>query len=527
MLTASCGKRLPDYDHVSDAGVVVEGGTFVEADTSEASKLDPVLYGDATSDHVCDLIFNALVRADRRRVKYEGDLATSWEYRDGGRTLVFRLRSGVKWHDGQPFTSKDVSFTWRLLMAPKTASSRKSDFDLVDSVDTPDDLTVIVRYKKPFAPALGAWMLGIVPEHLLKDEKDINTSSFNRHPVGTGPYKFVRWEDKQYIELAANPNYWEGKPNIARWVQRFVPDQSTQLLELRSGGVDMALLTPEQYAHQTDDDGFKKAAIKNRFPGTRTYSYMGFNLQRALFKDKRVRWAISHAVDRQALIDGVLLGFGKPVSGPYVPVMECYDPGVQPVPYDLAKAAKLLDEAGWKPGPKGLREKGGQPFKFRIVVSQGSDVGQKVVLILQQQLAKVGIRAEIESYEWSTFLSNYVNKRNFDAVVMGWQFDLDPDQYAIWHSSQTGEEQFNFISYNNPEVDRLMEEGRTTMDWQKRVAIYRRFHRIIAADQPYCFLFAGDSLQARSRKLQGVKPWDVGLYRFWYRDWYVPKSLQR
>ncbi len=525
-LLGACQRHKYDFDHIVDKDTIAEGGTLVMAENADASKLNPVVIGDATSRDVCDLIFNGLVRPDRRRVDYEGDLASSWEFKDQGKTVVFHLRKGIRWHDGVAFTSKDVEFTWRLIMDPKTATAAKSDFDMVQSIDTPDDLTVRVHYKKPYAPALNAWIIGIVPKHLLEHEKDINKASFNRNPIGTGPYKFMKWQDKQFIQLEANPDYYEGKPHIQRYVMKIIPDESTTLMELKAGSVDLAGLSPDQYSRQTDGADFKRVAAKYHFPGMRNYAYMGFNLKHKPFDDPKIRWALSYAVDRKALIDGVLLGYGKPISGPYVPVMKSYNPEVTPVPCDLTRSAQLLDQAGWKMGPAGVRQKDGKDLAFRLLIPQG-DFGKRIVLILQQQFAKVGVKANIETYEWSLFLSNYVNKRDFDALTMMWQFDLDPDQYAIWHSSQTGPEEQNFIGYNNPEVDRLMEQGRTTIDPKKRIALYRRFHAIIAKDQPYLFLFAPDSLSGVSRKFQGMTFTDVGYRRFWYKDWYIPASLQK
>jgi peptide/nickel transport system substrate-binding protein len=386
---------------------------------------------------------------------------------------------------------------------------------------------VVVRYKQPYAPALESWGQGIIPKHLLENVADINTAAFNRSPVGTGPYKFVRWKDKQFIELAANADYYEGKPHIARYVFKFIPEQSTQFLELKAGSIDTMSLTPDQFLKQAEDADFKRVARKDRITGYKRYSYLGFNLKREIFQDLRVRRALSHAIDRQALIDGVLLGFGKPCSGPYVPVMPAYNPEVTPVPLDLTKSAALLDEAGWKAGKDGTRMKGGKPLAFRLLVSQGSETGKKIVLILQQQFAKLGVKAELESYEWSTFINDHVNTRNFDAVVMAWNLSLDPDQYSIWHSSQTKPSEFNFVSYSNPEVDRILEKGRVSFDPAARTALYRRMHKLIAADQPYCFLFAQDSLSALSLKVQGVKMTPTGYGWGWYRDWYIPASLAR
>lgn len=525
LLATACGKRAPDYRGLKDAAVPVAGGMRVDASGGEASKLNPYLAGDSTSSDVCDLVFNGLVRYSPALV-LEGDLAESWTVQDGGKTIIFHLRHGVQWHDGVPFSSADVKFTVESILDPKVASPRKSGFDLLSRIETPDDWTVIARYKRPFVPALQAWGIGIAPKHLLAG-KDVNEDPFNRAPVGTGPYKFVKWVDKQYIELAANPDYFEGPVRIAKLLLRFIPDPSTQLLELKTGGIDGMTLQPDQYAHQIGGDAFDRLAKSYRYAGLAQYSYLGFNQARRPFDDKRVRWALSYAINRDELIRGVMEGLARPCSGPYSPLMPAYDPSVQPVPYDLTKAASLLDEAGWKLGADGIRAKAGKRFAFKMITNKGNAPREKTVLILQQQFAKLGVKVEVQVIEWSTFLSNYVDKKDFDAVVMGWQLSLDPDQYSIWHSSQTADGQFNFISYKNPVVDRLLEQGRTEFDPRKRMAIYRAFHRQLAEDQALCFLFAPDSLSALSRKFQGLMETETGYGWYWATRWYIPKSAQR
>lgn len=524
-LLAGCGRRVPDYSRIPDADVPVEGGTRVDASAGEASKLNPYLAGDSVSSGIVDLVFNGLVRYGPD-LKLEGDLAESWQVRDGGRTIVFRLRPGVKWHDGAPFSSADVKFTVESILDPKVASPRKSGFELLERLETPDPLTVVARYKRPFAPALQAWGIGIAPRHLLEG-KDVNEDPFNRNPVGTGPYRFVKWVDKQYIELAANPHYHEGPVRIRRVLLRHIPEAATQLLELRTGGIDSMSLQPEQYAKQTGGAAFDRVARRFRYPGLSQYTYLGFNHGRRPFGDPKVRWALSHAIDRDELIQGVAEGLAQPCSGPYSPLMPAYDPSVKPVAYDLAKAAALLDEAGWRPGPDGVRVKDGKRFEFKLLTNKGNVAREKTVLILQQQFAKIGVKAEVQVIEWSTFLSNYVDKRNFDAVVMGWQLALDPDQYSIWHSSQTGDGQFNFIGYRDPVVDGLLERGRTEFDPERRTAIYRAFHRRLHEQQALCFLYAPDSLSALSRKFQGLLETETGYGWYWPTRWWIPASVQR
>lgn len=523
-LAGGCGRSLPDYRSIADAAQVADGGIRVEASAAEASTLNPILASDSASADLCGLVFNGLVRYNQK-LALEGDLARSWDVKDQGRTIVFHLRPGLLWQDGKPFTSADAKFTVDCVLDPKVASPLKSGFDLVQSMATPDPLTLVVRYKKPFTPALEAWSLGLLPMHLLLG-KDINTDPFNRHPVGTGPYRFKEWKDKQYVEFEANQSYYEGPVHIGRVLVKFVPESATQLLELKTAGIDGMTLQPDQYLHQTEGEAFDRLARKFRFPGLNEYSYLGFNLDRPPFNDVAVRRALSYAIDRRELIAGTMLGLAKPCSGPYSPLMQAYDPQVQPMPYDLTQAARLLDGDGWKLGADGIRSKGGKPLAFTILTNKGNDPREKGVLILQQQFAKLGVRAQVQVIEWSSFLSNYIDKRDFDAVLMGWQLSLDPDQYSVWHSSQTGPGELNFIGFKDAETDRLLEQGRMTFDRAKRIALYRAFHRRLAQLQPVAFLYAPDSISALSLKFQGLLQTDAGYDWYAPTRWYIPKSVQ-
>jgi peptide/nickel transport system substrate-binding protein len=522
---AACGHKLPDYRNISDAAVVADGGVLVSATAGEASKLNPYLFSDSASADISSMIFNSLLRYSPK-LELEGELAQSWTVKDGGKTIIFKLKPGVKWQDGVAFSSADVKFTIDSILDPKVASPRKSDYELIDKIETPDPLTVVVHYKKAFAPALATWGIGIAPKHLLEG-KDVNTDPFNRQPIGTGPYRLTVWKDKQYVELEANPDYFEGKVHIAKVRIRFIPEAATQFLELKTGGIDSMTLQPEQYLYQTDGDDFSKVNKKYRFDGLNTYSYLAFNQLRQPFNDKRVRQALSYAIDRQELIAGVMEGLAKPCSGPYSPLMPAYNHAVKPYPYDLTKSAQLLDSAGWKLGKDGIRAKGGKQFKFSLITNQGNEPRKKTALILQQQFQKLGVLADVQVIEWSSLQSNYIDKKNFDTVVMGWQLDLDPDQYSIWHSSQTKDGELNFISYKNPVVDKLLEQGREEFNPAKRLAIYRQFHAVIADDQPLAFLYAPDSLSALSGKVQGILETPTGMG--WYSNtrWYIPASVQQ
>src|SRR5581483_4378672 len=279
-------------------------------------------------------------------------------------------------------------------------------------------------------------------------------------PVGTGPYRFRELRAGEKIVLTANPDYFEkGRPHIARVVYRIIPSQATVFMELKARGVDVATLTALQYRRQTEYPAFRKAYRKFRYAAD-TYTYFGFNLKDPRFADRRVRQAFAHAINKQELIEGVRLGLAREATGPYKPGTWPYNPNVRTYPYDPARARQLLAEAGWKEkNAEGLLVKDGRPFTFTLLTNQGNDERKRVAEIIQAALREIGVGVEIRTIEWSSFLKEFIRKRRFEAIILGWGITPDPDQYELWHSSKTGPEQLNIVSYANPEVDALLERG--------------------------------------------------------------------
>lgn len=499
------------------------GDALVTASIGEPVTLVPIVAQDAPSHQVIGQIFNGLVKYDRD-MQLVGDLAEHWEFREGGLELIFFLRKGVRWHDGAPFTAEDVAFTYRKYIDPTVPSPYSSNYEAVESLEVLDPHTVRIRYKRPFAPALSTWAVSIVPKHLLEGE-DLMTTAFKSHPVGTGPFRFHRWIRGRRIELKANPDYFEGRPYLDGYVYRIIPDPATAFLELQTEGVDEMGLTPLQFARMTDTPHFRSAFRKFRYPSL-GYTYLGFNLRDPRFADPRVRRAVNLAIDKQELIDGVLLGLGQISTGPFPQRSWAYNPHVEPVPANLGAARLLLEEAGWRDTDgDGLLDRDGRPFEFEILYNQGNLSRKLTAQIIARRLSEIGIRVKTRVLEWATFLE-FINRRDFETVLLGWALSLEPDPYDIWHSSKTGPGEFNFIGYANPEVDELLEAGRAEMDPGARREIYRRLHRILYEDQPVCFLYVSDALPALHRRFEGVElsPF-IGLTDL--IRWFVPVPRQR
>jgi peptide/nickel transport system substrate-binding protein len=505
------------------------GDTFVEASIGDIGALIPSLATDAPSHEVGGLVYDQLIRADKN-ITWLPAMAESWQFTPDCLGLTFTLRRDVKWHDGQPFTSEDVVFTWQTLVNPKTPAPFKEKFLQVESVTAPDPYTVQVRYKQPFGRALESWDEYILPKHLLEGyvaDGKLRESPQNKRPIGTGPYRFKEWRSGEKVVLVANPDYYLGRPYLSRIVYRVIPSQATIFLELKARGVDYSSsLTAVQYMRQTEYPTFRRAYNKFRYPGN-SYTFLAFNLKDPRFADKRVRQAFAHAIDRKELMDGVAMGLAREATGPIRPTNWAYTDQVPRYPFDPAAAKRLLEQAGWadRDGDGIVEDRAGRPFAFTIRTNQGNDERKRIAEIVQQRLLHVGVKVEIQTIDWASFIKEFVKPRKFEAIVLGLGFGVDPDQYVLWHSSQTGPEQMNRTGYANPEIDALLEKGRASCRREDRVKTYHRIQEILAEDLPMLFLYVRDALPVVSSRVHGPDPGPAGM--LWnLHEWYVPKSLQ-
>jgi peptide/nickel transport system substrate-binding protein len=425
--------------------------------------------------------------------------------------IVFRLRRGVRFHDGRELTAKDVRFTYETIMNPRNLSPRVPDFEPIKAVETPDPYTVRVTYKELFQPGFESWSMGILPEHLLNREalaaearatgKDpatfsVRDAAFNRRPVGSGPFQFASWESDVSIRLVRNEGYWEGPPNFREYFVRILPDALTSELAFYAGTADGYGAQAHQVARLQDDPRFHVNSILGL-----GYSYIGYNLRRPLFQDVRVRTALGMAIDVDEIIRYVLYRQGQRTTGPYPQQTEYYDPDVKPMPYDPAGAERLLNEAGWRKNAQGILEKDGKPLAFTLITNAGNEERQAIMVIAQNAWRRLGVKVEILTLEWAVFIRERVNKLDFDAVVLGWAMGLDADIFQIFHSSQAGPQQLNFVGYANPRADELMVRIRREYDEARQTAMARELHRLIARDQPYTFLYVRQALSLLDGKI--------------------------
>lgn len=522
----SCGKKSIDSTDYNKPYPSQEGGTLIDATIGEPSGLISMIAGESASSAVTANIFNKLLKYDKN-LDLQGELAESWQVSADQKTITFKLKPNLKWADGQPLTSADVLWTWHAVIDDKTGSPYASDYQLVKKAETPDPLTFRITYEQPFAPAFESWAgLQILPKHLLEGQ-DLHTTAFARNPVGSSYYKLDSWTHGENLKLSRNLSSVLGQAKIDKLVTRIIPDNSAQFLELMADNIDSMALDPIKYSRiiPARPELQKKLALYKELGNS--YTYMGFNLKHKPFDDRRVRLAINYAIDKQEIIDGVYLGLGINIASPYKPGTRWSNPTLQPYPYDPAKARALLKEAGFVMSSQGILERDGKPFSFEIVTNQNKEREKSAVLI-QRRLKEVGIDVQIRAIEWASFISRFIKTGDFDVVVLGWGLGLDPDQYSIWHSSQQAPGQFNFIGYNNPVADKLLEQGRLELNPDKRMKIYHEFSKVLLEDSPIVYLSAGYGLSAIHKRVKGIDspapPAGIG----WNTEtWYIPEPLRR
>ena len=476
---------------------------------------------------------------ETKRAQYAKEILPSTEHNP---VMVFRLRPTVKFHDGHIVDANDVRFTYEAIMNPRNLSPRIADYEPVRRVEVIDPLTVRIVYKRLYSPALGTWAMGILPEHLLNDEalrdeamrvgKDpekfsMRQSSFNRHPIGCGPFVFRDWKSDQYIILDRFDDYWEGPPNYKRYIYRIIPDLLTQEMEFYAGTVDSYGVRPHQVQRLKNDpkyQGFSGLSFG--------YTYIGYNMRREPFNDRRVRRALSMVIDVEKILKYVLHGQGERITGPFVKQTDYYNHDLKPVPYDPEGALKLLEEVGWRRNREGWLEKDGKRFQFTLITNSGNDLRKAILTVAQDGWKQIGIDVRTDLLEWAVFIQERVDKADFDALILGWGMGIEPDLYQIWHSSQTNPYQLNFVGFRNSQADDLIIKIRQEYDHERQVAYCRQLHEIIAREQPYSFLYVGKWTAVLDKKIviretdsegnviyRKIEPTKTGSYTFYFNKW--------
>jgi peptide/nickel transport system substrate-binding protein len=384
----------------------------------------------------------------------------------------------------------------------------------------PDGLLDGFSYKDIIGPK------GKTDPKIKKFSEAFNKHSANRNPVGTGPFKFEKWDTGKELVLTRNDNYWGKKAYLDKVVLRFIPDATAGLTALKSGDVDLnPQLSPVQYMQQTSGPGFDEQLVKIKYSIPRT-AFIVWNNEKPLFKDKRVRQALTMLIDRQKIIDQLRFGMGTIATGPITNKSADYNPNIKPLPLDPKRAGELLDEAGWKDHDgDGIRDKDGVKFSFDFVGVTGGDLFTQLSAVLRDEFHKAGIEVNERLVDLNAFLPG-LSGHKFDSALLSATSDLSTDQYQVWHSSSAENGGSNWASFKNPESDRLLEQARLEFDDHKRSEIYWKWQQLIHDEQPWTFLFYNETPAAYSKRFQNVQ-WLPLRPGYDLTSWWVPKELQK
>lgn len=530
---------------------------------SDPEQLNPLTSNDAGASSILGYVFQGLLTRDPRTLELKPLLAESRPVISADkRTYTFKIRRDATFQDGHPLTGEDVLFSIKALKCSLVnAPFIRVYYASVVDAELVDDYTIRFITKEPYF--LNEDVLGGIdvlprhfydPENLLKDVTvrevsrgdsqlpdnvrrfaDNFNKNYNRNPMGSGPYKFQSWKTGQEVILVRDQTYWgKGMPGIDQpyldvYRYRVINNLDAALVRLKSGGLDTMGLQPLQHLRQTRSKRFQKNYRKLLYfsPG---FTYIGWNNAHPIFRDKRVRKAMTYLTNRKQMVKTILFGFGQVIDSPIYRFRPEYDESLVSIPYDPKKALGLLREAGWKDTDgDGVLDKvidgKSTPFRFEIKFNSGNTIRKSVVLTLQDELKKHGISVSVRQLDWTIFLDDVKNHK-FDAMVLGWAMSVrDPDSFQVWHSSQAENKGSNMISFKNARVDKILEDYRREFDPKIRIEMYREFQRILHDEQPYTFLFMGKRISAVHRRFRGVEVLPIGGLRS--LEWWVPRSSQK
>ena len=541
----------------------VNGDWLMQHDLSDPENLNPVTSNDAGASNILGYIFESLMTRDPHTLELRPLIAESQpDIAKDKLRYTFRIRQDVHFQDGKPLTGEDVLFSLKVIKNQMVnAPFQRVYYNSITNAELLDDYNIQFTAREPYF--LNDSVLGGIdvlprhyydPENLLKDTtiKQLNedpskygnqvkrfaenfNKNFNRNPMGSGPYKFEAWKTGEEVAIIRDPNYW-GKEKkgidqvyLDKIKFRIINNMDAALVALKSENLDLMGLQPLQYTRQTDSDKFN-ANFKKVLYFSPSYTYVGWNNDHPIFKDRKVRTAMTYLINRKQIIETILFGLGQIVDGPIYRFRPEYDTTLFSHPYDPDKALALLKEAGWQDTDgDGILDKviDGKKtdFRFEIKFNSGNDVRKGVALTIQDELKKHGIECNVRELDWTIFLDDVKNHK-YDAIILGWQMSVNPpDDFQIWHSSQADNKGSNHISYKNKEVDSILEEYRREFNEQKRIQLYHRFQQILNEDQPYTFLYMPKSAVAYHNRFKGVEVLPIGGLR--PRDWWTPIPLQK
>lgn len=488
-------------------------------ESSPKGLFNPLLSNTTYDNNVNNLVYSPLILLDENN-DYQPGLAEKYDFSDDNLTLTFNLRKDVKWQDGEDFTADDVAFTFSSMADPKYTGPRFNEIskivgaqdyhdgkaDSISGIKVIDKYTITFTYSKVYAPALSNFsQRGIIPKHVWSKvgiaDWDKQSDLLNK-PIGTGPFKFTDFKPDQYVELAKNDTYFGGAPKIDKFIFK-VTNTETELSELAKGDLDVVELSS---AKEEDLKTLKDAGIKIEEKPSANYQFMTMNSNREFFKDKKVRQAITYAINRKGMVDSLLGEHGQVTNTPISLAGWAYpESGLNSYDYSVDKAKELLKEAGWNEN-NGTLEKDGKKFEVDLMVPTGNKVREQSAPIIQQNLKDVGITVNISTMDVASAMAKTKGQGDYDMGVLGFTLEVDPgDADRYWASNIANGSQFNFSNFINSQSDELIDKAASTIDRNERKEIYAKWGQLLNDEVPYVFLYSQNALRAHNPKLEGYK----------------------
>ncbi len=498
-----------------------EGGQLILGINQEAKGLHPYKTEDLYSAQYEDFQYTGMLTRDSD-LKFLGNLADNWKISDDQLTITVNLKKDLKWSDGEPLTADDIQWTFDQFMEPKHAYSSRNLFVKIDSLKAASATQIIVKLKEVYAPILDRLSFRVLPKHIWSKLNWDDNPEANKPTVGSGPFLLVEWKRDDHATFRANPNYAHGKPHLDRVIWKIYPNTTTLFAATKNGEVDVALVPADNYLEAKQATNLK---LDEYFTAAGSWQYVGFNLLKPEFQDVRVRRAMTHALDRKTVITKVLNGLGLPIDTDQVPANAYYNKEVGKDAYNFnpTKAKQLLDDAGWKVGSDGIREKGGKKMKFRYGDSSKNKTIEDVFTYYQQYWKDVGIDVQPDFQEFQSLLRRVQAPSNpdFDLFTLGWSATIDPDAGRDkWRPNNPSR---NFVRYDGSKLEPLYDKGTQTFDFNKRKPYYDQIQKILHEDQPYIFGWVNKLVLAKSPRVGGVQGTAIG-YLHHYQQWYAKST---
>lgn len=529
------------YDATQQEGYA-QGDWSVNAFSGGLATITPLVSSDADASEVQSNVLESLLSRNPDSLEWDGLIAKSWAVSDDGLVITFQLRDDVTFSDGKPLTAEDVVFSFDFAMTEAIqAPAERSLYERIASVKATGSHEVVFTYKDPYFEALelagGMW---IMPKHFYEPYLE-TPQKFNESKgllLGSGPYRLENpkdWTpDKGNVELVRNERYWgDVQPSYDRILWKIIQNDSARLTTYRNGEIDSYSARPVEYAKlKADEQIMGKSQNFEYMSPIASYAWLGWNQgpddKLSRFADKRVRQAMTYMTDVARIISDVYLDYGAPAVSPFSDTSKQHDPDLKPYAFDLEKARALLKEVGYEDrnGDGVIETEAGEPFEFRLTYFQGNEDTNRMVLLLKDIYAQAGVKLVPFPQEWPVMVEA-LNKKDFEAITLAWTSGVETDINQMFHSSQTIANGNNFINYKSPELDKLIDEARATVDEEKRMVLWGAAEKILYEDQPYTFLFRRETLAFIDKRIANLGLTKLGLNRtFLPTETFVPGDQQ-